>query len=344
MISDNSVVPSPLVTVIVPTLVGGENLDRCLAAVRAQTFTDFEIIVVDNSGESVAAAAAAQAGARLIENRENAGFGAAVNQGIEAAQGELVSTLNDDAFPDPRWLEELVAAARGDAGAGMWASQIRLSDAPELLDSAGMQVYGDGSSKQRGRMAPAAAFGAAEEVLFPSACAALYRGSVLRQVGGFDPDFFLYCEDTDLGLRARRAGWRCIYVPGAVVYHRYSVSAGRASAAKAYYVERNRLYTVIKNFPAWSWPLLPLFSLARYAMHVWGLLTGRGLAAEFRRGDEKWWKLVIIVLTANLEALRRIPALLVKRRQAAKSAVLSGWAFWRLLRRHAVSAREVALQ
>ena len=72
---------------------------------------------------------------------------------------------------------------------------------------------------------------------------------MLDEIGLFDESFFLYCEDTDLGLRARWAGWECGYVPGAVVEHRYSHSAGRASPLKAYYVERNRLYTVIKNFP-----------------------------------------------------------------------------------------------
>lgn len=335
--------PPPLVTVIIPTLLGGENLEKCLAALRAQTFSDFEIIVIDNSGRGAASPAAA-CGARVIENRENAGFGAAINQGIEAAQGELIATLNDDAFADPGWLEALVAAARTEPGAGMWASQIRLVERPDSLDSAGMQAYLDGSTKQRGRLAPAAAFSTPEEVLFPSACAALYRAAMLEQVGRFDADFFLYCEDTDLGLRARRAGWICRYVPDAVVYHRYSDSAGRASAAKAFYVERNRLFTVIKNFPVWVWPALPLFSLARYAMHFWGMATGRGLAGEFRRGGEKWWKLVIIVLTANGEALRKLPVLIAKRRRIAKTAVLSGWAFWRLLRRHSVTAREVALQ
>ena len=72
---------------------------------------------------------------------------------------------------------------------------------------------------------------------------------MLEEIGGFDDDFFLYCEDTDLGLRARWAGWKCLYVPEAVVEHHYSHSAGRASPLKAYYVERNRLFVLVKNFP-----------------------------------------------------------------------------------------------
>ncbi len=87
------------------------------------------------------------------------------------------------------------------------------------------------------------------EALFPSGSAALYRRKMLEEIGGFDDEFFLYCEDTDLGLRALWAGWKCFYVADAIVEHRYSHSAGRASALKAYLVERNRLYVAIEEFP-----------------------------------------------------------------------------------------------
>jgi GT2 family glycosyltransferase len=104
-----------------------------------------------------------------------------------------------------------------------------------------MLLSGDGSSKQRGHFCPPSEFAQAEEVFFPSACAALYRRNMLDEIGLFDEEFFLYCEDTDLGLRARWSGWNCLYVPNGIVDHRYSHSAGRASRLKAYLVERNRL-------------------------------------------------------------------------------------------------------
>ena len=106
---------------------------------------------------------------------------------------------------------------------------------------------------------------------------------MLDEIGLFDESFFLYCEDTDLGLRARWAGWDCRYVPGAVVEHRYSESAGRASPLKAYYVERNRLYTIVKNFPAGMLWAAPFASVARYFWHMAAIVAGRGKAAEYRQ-------------------------------------------------------------
>src|ERR1700733_963755 len=121
---------------------------------------------------------------------------------------------------------------------GAWA--VRLMESGQI-DSAGMLICGDGSSKQRGHLEPPEKYLAPAEVLLPSGSAALYRRAMLDEIGGFDEGFFLYCEDQDLGLRAQWAGWKCLYAPRAVVDHHYSHTAGRATPLKAYYVERNRL-------------------------------------------------------------------------------------------------------
>ena len=287
---------------------------------------------------------AASCGARFIENKTNAGFGRAVNQGIEVSEGEFICTLNDDAYPAPEWLENLVGVCEKQGRAGMFASQILLRHQPGCLDSAGLNIYGDGTTKQRGHRGPGHPAGEPSEALIPSGCAALYRRSMLDQIGLFDSDYFLYCEDTDLGLRGRLAGWNCLYVPGAVVEHDYSSTTGRASAQKAYFVERNRLYTVVKLFPVFLWPLVPWYSAWRYAAHLWAMLQGRGLASEFAGGKEKWWRLVIIVLSAHWSVLPQGVKLLRKRRSVRRTAVLDGWSFWRLLRRHYTKAAQIAAQ
>lgn len=336
--------PAPRAIVVIPTLLGGESLQRCLASLALQTFADFEVVVVDNSGRGIARHIANPPQVRVIENSKNLGFGAAVNQGWKDSEAEFLLTLNDDAYPAPEWLAELVSACEQEGSIGMCASQIRLLAGSGRLDSVGLNIYPDGTAKQRGHGCEASDYGAPEEVLLPSGCAALYRRSMIEQAGDFDPDYFLYGEDTDLGLRGRLAGWRCVYVPGAVVEHEYSKSSGRASRVKAFYVERNRLFTVVKLFPVLLWPLVPLFSAWRYLAHFDALLRGKGLAGEFGGSGESWWRLVLIVVSAYWQTLLHFGELLRKRGAARRNARLGAIEFWRLLRRHAAGAREVASQ
>jgi len=327
--------------VVVPTLAADSALEECLSSLDAQTWRDFEVIVVDNSAQRLARRNPAAAGVRLIENGRNAGFGAAVNQGLNASRAQYVATLNDDAVAHPGWLAALLDAMTSRPDAGMCASQVRLAG-EDLLDSAGMLMCADGSSKQRGHRQPPERFSQPAEVLFPSASAALYRRAMLDEIGGFDEDFFLYSEDTDLGLRARWAGWKCLYAPPAVVDHRYSHSAGRASPLKAYYVERNRLFVIVKNFPASALPGAKIATLVRYAWHVMSILKGRGAAAQFRAEGHSAWKLVLFVLRAHLALVAAWPGLWRKRRGIRRSAKITPAEFRRLLREHSISAKEVA--
>jgi len=332
--------PAPLVTVVVPTLAADDALADCLRSLESQTFERFEVIVVDNSGARRANPNPSGRIARVIANERNVGFGAAINQGFRASEAPYVATLNDDAVADPRWLETLAAAAEKRPRAGMFASEVRLTG--ERLDSAGMLIAADGSSKQRGHGEPTANFAELTDALLPSGSAALYRREMLDQIGLFDESFFLYCEDTDLGLRARWAGWECAYVPGAVVEHRYSHSAGRASPLKAYYVERNRLYTAIKNFPPAMLARAPLATLARYFWHVASLMEGRGKAAEFRQAGYSAALLPFLVLRAHASALFHLPGLLRERRRIRRIARLSAREFRSLLAEYSIGVREVA--
>lgn len=325
---------------IIPTLHGGEPLRRALEALRAQTFREFDTIVVDNSASGVARGLPA----RVIENDRNVGFGEAVNQGAAASEAQYVACLNDDARPAPGWLQALVDAMDAAPRAGAAASRILLAGADGRLDSAGLVLYPDGTAKQRGHGKPASLFPSPGEVLLASGCAALYRRAMLDRTGGFDNDYFLYCEDTDLGLRAHLAGWTCLYVPGARVDHEYSASAGRASRLKAFYVERNRLWTVIKTFPLALWPLVPFATLWRYWAHWRALRSGEGLAGELERSGTGLRELVIIVGSAHWQTFLHLGTLWRKRRLARRSALLSTAQFWRLIRREPASAREIASQ
>jgi GT2 family glycosyltransferase len=331
--------PEPLVTVVIPTLAADSNLVECVSSLDRQRFRDFEVVVVDNSGKSSVRALGVRA--RIIDEPRNVGFGAAVNHAFLRSEAPLLATLNDDAVASPAWLESLVAAARAHPDAGMFASRVRLFG-EQRLDSAGMRIAADGSSKQRGHLEPAASYSVPDEALFPSGSAAMYRRSMLEQIGLFDEEYFLYCEDVDLGLRALWAGWKCRYVPGALVEHRYSHSAGRASGLKAYYVERNRLLTIGRNFPGRMLWKAPFASLVRYCWHVRSLVSGQGKAAEFHAHGNSGWRLGWFVLRAHGAVLVRLPGLVAARRRIRRSARITAEQFERALRSHWISARQVA--
>jgi GT2 family glycosyltransferase len=328
------------VTVAVPTLAGGDTLADCLRSLESQTLNDFEVVVVDNSGSGRAAVSGERV--RLIVNQRNTGFGEAVNQAFRSSGAPYLATLNDDAVAHPQWLASLVKAADAHPKAGMFASQVRMAGAQDVLDSAGMLIAADGSSKQRGHGQTRQAFAKSGEALFPSGSAALYRREMLDRIGSFDGSFFLYCEDTDLGLRARWAGWECRYVPDAVVEHRYSHSAGRASGLKAYYVERNRLYTILKNFPLRLLLRAPFAAVARYFWHAVSLARGQGKAAEFRDAGQSAALLPFLVFRAHAAALLRLPRLLRERRSIFKTRRITPREFEQLLAQHSIAVRRVA--
>lgn len=328
-----------IATVAVPTLLADASLQECIAGLRGQTRQDFEIIVIDNSGENLTQKLSLD-GIRIISMPANAGFGSAINRAFEQSSTPFLITLNDDAVPCPGWLAALVGAAESERQVGMCASQVRLDG--EALDSAGMLIYGDGSSMQRGHGEPAASYASQEEVLLPSASAALYRRAMLDRIGLFDEHFFLYCEDTDLGLRARRAGWRCLYVPRAMVEHRYSHSAGRVSIMKAYYVERNRILVAMKNFPLRMLMVLPLHGTRRYLAHIRAAFAGTGKSAQFRSESRGIATLAGIAVKAHLAFFAAALRIVRQRGAIRRSARLSPREFTRLLGLYSTTAGAIA--
>ena len=326
---------------VIPTLAADSRLLECVQSLSRQTRPDLEVVIVDNSGHGLVRRNGTGPGARVIENTRNAGFGTAINQGVRASNSPYVATLNDDAVAHPDWLAALVSALVARPDAGMCASQVRLFGEPRL-DSAGMLVARDGSSKQRGHGRLPEDFPVLEEVLLASGSSALYRRTMLEDVGGFDDSFFLYCEDTDLGLRARWAGWKCLYVPQAVVEHHYSHSAGHASPLKAYYVERNRLFVLVKNFPGRMLPAAPFVALARYLWHAWYIFQGQGSAARFRAEGNAGPRMLWYVVRAHAALLGNLGRLWRQRREIRARARITPAVFRQLLRSHAISARRMA--
>jgi GT2 family glycosyltransferase len=337
----------PLVSVIVVNWNGLAYLPECLDSLDAQTYPSLEIVMVENGSTdgSVEFLRNQPPGrVRLVESPSNLGFAGGNNLGIRASKGAYVALLNNDAAADPRWVEALVAAAEADPAVGMCATRIYSWRRPDLLDGAGLLVSADGIGRGRGRLeSDGDRYAREADVLLPSACAALYRRSMLDEIGLFDEDFFAYCEDTDLGLRARIAGWRCRYVPGAIAKHHYSGSMGPHSPFKAFHVERNRIWVVVKCFPPGMAVASLVYTMGRYVLQLYATLIGRGAAARLA-AQQSPWALVATIVRAWMSALVRLPEMWRRRRAIHSAGKIGRRELGRLLRVHRVRLSELALK
>jgi len=318
-------------------------LRACLTSLRRQAGVAFEVILVDNgSADGSPDMAEREFAATVIRNRENRGFCAANNQGIARARGEFIALLNNDAEAEPGWLPALLRACTSASDVGMAASKILVWENPRVIDKAGHLIFPDGQNRGRGSGMPdLGQFDREEEVLWPDGCAALYRKEMLDQIGGFDEDFFAYGDDAELGLRARIAGWRCIYTPLAVVRHHRGATLGKDSMRRLELIERNRLLLAVKLFPASLLWLNPLFFLARLAAGAAAAGRGAGDTAHFP-GLAGKAKMARAVCRGHFEALRLTPRMWRKRAAIERIRKLSPREVRRLLFQHRLRLRDVA--
>jgi GT2 family glycosyltransferase len=281
-------------------------------------------------------------GARVIRNQKNQGFCAANNQGIEASQGEFVALLNNDAEAEPGWLAALETACNRRPDVGMVASKVLVWEDPGKIDKAGHVIYPDGQNRGRGSgAADRGQFDREEDVLWPDGCACLYRRAMLDQIGGFDEDFFAYGDDAELGLRARIAGWTCVYTPAAVVRHHRGSTMGKDSADRLTLIERNRVLLALKLFP---WSLLwlnPLYFTARMAAGLWASITGRGDTAYFPGLSGKL-TMAWALMRGDWQAIKLGPRMLRKRRAIVRFRRLSAREVRHLILAHRLPLRETA--
>jgi GT2 family glycosyltransferase len=343
------VVEPPLISVVIVNWNRRDLLRACLDSLAAQTFTDFEIIVVDNGSEDGSAAMVREfpRPIHLIENQENRGFCAANNQAFSVSQSEYIALLNNDAEADPGWLQAMLDTIQikpdvGETDIGMVASKILVWEDPRIIDKCGHLIYPDGQNRGRGHgQVDQGQFNRQEEVLWPDGCAALYRRAMLDEVGGFDEEFFAYADDAELGLRARIAGWTCLYAPGAVVKHHRGATLGLNSARRLTLIERNRVLLVVKLFP---WNLLwtnGAYHLIRVGAGMAAALRGKG---EIRRYPGAKGKLTAAtaLLKGTLSALPLIPSMIRKRRAFQSKHRLSPKQVRRLLLRYRIKLRDLS--
>ena len=311
---------TPLASVIIPNWNGAHHLPTCLHALRRQTYPRFEIIVVDNGSTdgSLALLAREYPEVRVLALPENRGFAGGCNAGFRAARGEVLVLLNNDTEAHPAWLEELMRALDTHPDAGMATSKLLLFDRRDVLHSAGDVYRLDGMPGNRGVWERDEGQYDHDLWVF-SACggAAAYRRAMLEDIGLFDEALGSYLEDVDLAWRAQLAGYRCIFAPQAIVYHKLSATGGGAQAS--YLVGRNTLWVLAKNYPGsllrqhWREIVRAQARVTREALRSW-----RGEAARAR-------------LRGQVVGLLGLPRMLGKRRRVQSRRRVSDAALLDLL-------------
>jgi GT2 family glycosyltransferase len=311
------------VAIIMVSWNAKEYLEKCLSSIFEQTYSNFEVIFIDNGSTdgSVELIRKNFPTVRLISLDENYGFAKANNIGIRLAfedKARHVVLLNVDTIIKANFLEELVAAAESDDHIGCCQSKMFSMDDPRIIDGVGISVrkncgmisIGHGELDIGNYNQPKEIFGA-------NAGASLYKSEMLKQVGLFEEECFAYHEDVDLALRVRIAGWKCVFVPQAVVYHKHSVTIGKYSPIKKYFLTRNRYYYVIKNLPA---PMVFKF-FVRKTINIIELIVKIPIRLVLL--DIKKFHTDIIKLKAHYHAIKNIPIMFRKRNEIRSKRMIS---------------------
>jgi GT2 family glycosyltransferase len=301
----------PEISVIIVNWNGKHFLRECLSSLRQQTFRSFETILVDNGSKdgSVEYARAEFPEVRILALAENRGFTGGNIAGLELATGELIVLLNNDTEAHPGWLEEIHNACLTHPAAGSFASKMMYFDDRQRIENCGFEIDLAGTTVDLGRdtidgpewSSPRKVFGACGG-------AVTYRRSMLDHIGFLDDDFFMIYEDVDLSFRAQLSGYTCVYVPQAIVYHRYRSSIRTRPALQVFYSQRNIDLVLLKN--------LPLGLILRSAPRR--LLYELGAAFYFLRLGNG-----AAFVRAKLDVLRQLPSLLRKRRGIQKHRTLT---------------------
>ena len=298
---------TPALTVCVIAYNSGPTLRTCLERLGAQTFGDFETLVIDNASPDPgdAAIAAGFPFVRLVRNAENLGFAVAGNQGARMARGRWYVLLNPDAFAEPDWLAELVSAAERHPPVRSFTSRQMMAEVPGLLDGLGDVMSIWGIPYRGGYMSRDTGQAFEGEVFSPCGAAMMIDRALFLEMGGFYAPYFCYGEDVDLGYRLQLAGEPTLLVPTAVIHHLGSASSGgRKSEFAVFHGTRNRFWGVYKNTP---WTLLPLV----IPLHI--------AAVIFISSRRPNWPHAGIVWRAFVDSLKGLPGILRDRRAVQAS-------------------------
>jgi GT2 family glycosyltransferase len=291
--------------VIIVNYNGRKTLGPCLSSVIRSLGPRDEILLFDNGSTdgSVEHIEESFPQVRIIRSEENLGFGAGNNAAARQAGGRYLVFLNPDTTAEAGWLEPLISVLAADHTVGLATSKILQMDRPDRISGCGNEVHCSGVTLGRGMGLGRDAFMQMEEVAAISGASFAARKEVFDTVGGFDGDFFMYVEDTDLSFRTWLAGYRLLHVPQSVVHHDYALHFG---PTKTFYQERNRYLLLLKSL-RWPTLVLSLPALLLAEGVTWGFVLLREKKHVRNKLDAYWW------------VITHWPDIMRKRRQVQES-------------------------
>ncbi len=310
----------PFFSIVILFWQSEQYLQRCLQSLQAETYQDFEVVLLNNGAsqppDTAMLATFRSLSLKQVHSDTNLGFAGGNNLAARSATGEYLVLLNGDAFPEPNWLASLHQAALTHPG-HCFASRLVQADNPKMLDGEWNVYHASGLAWRKNHNQPTTK-SATRPRLVMSACAAAsaYPRAAFEQVGGFDEEFFAYMEDLDLDMRLQLAGYPFLYLPEATVQHIGSGSTGYRSDFATYYGHRNLIWAFVKNMPGFLfYLLLPVHIFFNLLYLLAGLFipTGKSL------------------LRGKRDALRGLAAMLKKRQIIQSQRKITPFEFAKLL-------------
>jgi GT2 family glycosyltransferase len=282
-----------------------------LSSLRKQTADDFEVTVVDNGSTDGTLAYLEEEWpeVRAVSLPENLGYAGGAKRGVEATTSEHVAFLNDDMELEPEWIERLSAELDRDPRLGVVTSKVMFDRDRTLIYQAGYEFYVYGWCATRGvHETDEGQYDVRLPTVGGTGAGSIYRRAALERAGGFDGDYFMYCEEVDLGLRLLMAGYTGLYIPSPIAFHVVGATTGKTPELPRRLLYRNQLVTLVKDVP-WSilWRALPKAALYLHYQY----------AAERANGSPG------VALGAYAEFLKMLPATLRKRRGVMRRRAIS---------------------
>lgn len=298
------------VAILIVNWNGKALLTECLDSVFSQTYDNFHVVLVDNGSVdgSVDLVSRNYPQVKIIALTENHGFAGGNNQGLPYCTGEFLALVNNDVVLAPDWLDKMILPMGADPAVGLCSSKIYIKGTLRL-DTIGDQFTTAFTGSKLGENELGVDYERNFHVDGVCAAAALYRLSMIEKIGFFDEDLFLNYEDTDLNLRAKMQGWRCVYVPGAWCQHAVNSTIGTMSATSVFYFSRNSLLVLVKNIP---WRLI----FRRFPQRLYFEIVALVYYGV-------WHRQMIAYIRGKWAALRMLPRMLKKRKDTIVSICLT---------------------